>query len=139
MNGISLSPDESFVVSASADETVRQWAIESGRQIKVFHQENVDGKNPFGNFANAVALSSDGTRILSGGSSTLTWFWNIKDNNKHMHILRSHQSPIWTTLVSTDGFWGVTGSRTETICWKLMDGSQCRVSRRMHVASTSTR
>jgi WD40 repeat protein len=127
VNAISLSPDESFVVSASADETVRQWATESGRQIKGFHQEDLDKKDPSGNYANAVALSSDGTRVLSGGSSTLTWLWNIKNNDQPLHVLRGHQSPIWTTVLASDGFWAATGSRTETICWNLIDGKPVRV------------
>jgi WD40 repeat protein len=127
VNAVAISPDESFVVSASADETVRQWATESGRQIKGFYQEDLDRKDPYGNYANAVALSSDGSRILSGGSSTVTWFWNIRDNKQPLHVLRGHQSPIWTTVLSSDGIWGVTGSLTETICWNLISGKPIRI------------
>ena len=39
-----------------------------------------------------------------------------------LHVLRGHKSPIWMTLLSSDGLWAVTGSRTETICWNLIDG-----------------
>ena len=31
VNAIAVGPDDSFVVSASADETVRQWETDTGR------------------------------------------------------------------------------------------------------------
>ena len=127
VNAIALGPDDSFVVSASADETVRQWETDTARQIKVFHQADLDRADPFGNYANAVSLSSDGTKVLSGGSSTLTWLWNIKNNEEALHVLRGHKSPIWMTLLSSDGLWAVTGSRTETICWNLINGQQVTI------------
>ena len=89
VNAIAVGPDDSFVVSASADETVRQWETATGRQIKGFYQDDLDKVDPFGNYANAVALSSDGTKILSGGSSTLTWLWNIKNNGLIVRLASS--------------------------------------------------
>jgi len=124
VNSIAFTPDEKHAVSASADETVRIWEVLSGHQSKVFHQADLDRNDPYGNFANTVTVSRDGKRVLSGGSSKLLWLWNSRRTDEPVFVLRGHESDIWIAQLSSDGYWGVSGSRSETICWNLRDGSQ---------------
>ena len=124
VNSIAFTPDEKHAVSASADETVRIWEVLSGHQSKMFHQADLDGTDPWANFANAVTVSRDGKRVLSGGSSKLLFLWNSRKPDEPVFVLRGHESDIWNAQLSSDGYWGVSGSRSETICWNLRDGSQ---------------
>jgi WD40 repeat protein len=124
VNSIAFSPDQKHAISASADERVRIWDFLSGHQVRIFHQADLDGTDPGGNFANVVTVSRDGTAVLSGGSSKLLWLWNSRKPDDPVFVLRGHESDIWNTQISSDGYWGVSGSRSEAILWNLRDGSQ---------------
>jgi WD40 repeat protein len=124
VNSTAFTPDDKHAVSASADETVRIWDFLSGHQVRMFHQADLDGTDPGGNYPNVVTLSRDGTTVLSGGSSKLFWLWNSRKSDEPVFVLRGHESDIWNTQISSDGYWGVSGSRSETIFWNLRDGSQ---------------
>jgi WD40 repeat protein len=123
VNSIAFCPDERHAVSASADETVRIWDFTSGQQARMFYQADLDGTDPGGNYANVATVSRDGTKLLSGGSSKLLWLWNSRKSDEPVFVLRGHASDIWNTQISSDGDWGVSGSKSETILWNLRDGS----------------
>ena len=59
-----------------------------------------------------------------GKCRKLLWLWNSRKSDEPVFVLRGHESDIWNTQISSDGYWGVSGSRSETICWNLRDGSQ---------------
>ncbi len=126
VNSIAFFPDQKHALSASADETVRIWEFLSGHEAIMFHQADLDGSDPGGNYANVVTVSSDGKALLSGGSSKLLWLWNSRTSEEPVFVLRGHDSDIWNTRISSDGYWGVSGSRSETIFWNLRDGSQIK-------------
>jgi WD40 repeat protein len=95
----------------------------SGQQTRMFYQADLDGTDPGGNYANVATVSRDGTKLLSGGSSKLLWLWNSRKSDEPVFVLRGHASDIWNTQISSDGDWGVSGSKSETILWNLRDGS----------------
>ena len=58
---LAYSPDGRTIASASRDETIRLWDVESGQQVGdalTAHTDNVD----------SVVFSPDGQRIVSGST-----------------------------------------------------------------------
>ena len=91
VNSIAFTPDEKHAASASSDETVKIWDFLSGHQARTFYQADLDRTDPGGNYANAVTVSRDGKKLLSGGSSKLLWLWNSRKTDEPIFVLRGSQ------------------------------------------------
>ena len=61
----------SWVVSGSSDETVRLWNPATGASIAVLHGHNAS--------VNALAVTPDGQRILSGDASGRLYWWDASE------------------------------------------------------------
>ena len=92
------SPDNKFIVSASADCTVRLWSLSDYTCVRVFegHDDGVNDAN----------FSHDNTMIVSAGSDNKVLLWTI-DNGEctklHFHtdeVLHAQFSPDDATIVS---------------------------------------
>ena len=67
--GISVSPDEKYLASASEDKTVRLWEVATGQQIRVL--EGHTGE------VFSVVWSRDGEMIVSGGGDNTARIWGL--------------------------------------------------------------
>ena len=65
---LTISPDESLLASASADETVRLWNIKTGREVQCFARTGE---------VMTVAFSSDGLELVSVTSEGMFRAWDI--------------------------------------------------------------
>ncbi len=71
MNGVSLSPDGSRVLSASSDFTVRMWNTQTGAPIGIpleGHEGNV----------NCVSFSPCGQLAVTGSNDKTLKLWDTK-------------------------------------------------------------
>jgi WD40 repeat protein len=65
ITGVAFTPDGKSVVSAAMDRTVRVWDVATGDLARVIR---LPGHSGAGDFLMALALSSDGKTIATGGS-----------------------------------------------------------------------
>jgi len=75
-----FTPDDSLLVSASFDRTVRLWNVKEGRQVAQL------GVHP--QFALGVAFSPDGARVASIAKEGTLRIWNVR-RNACEHVLEA--------------------------------------------------
>ena len=115
------------MVSGSADNTVRLWDANTGRELRKFsgHTEGVIG----------VAFSPDGTRIASGSGGRFgRWggwdyavhLWDA-NTGSHLRTLNGHRDRVNSLSFSPDGATLASGSYDDTArLWDVNTGSHLR-------------
>ncbi|KAL5084168.1 hypothetical protein Trisim1_012244 [Trichoderma cf. simile WF8] len=111
---VAFSPNSSLLASASDDETIRLWNINTGECIEEFkgHNERV----------NSVAFSHDSLSVLSGSDDRTTRLWCI-DTGKCVETLKGHHFPVTAVAFSHDSSVIASASRDKTIrLWRVNTG-----------------
>ena len=94
-----FSPDGKRIVSASADNTVRIWDVETGKEIRKFekHTDQV----------NSAAFSPDGKRIVSASDDKTVRIWNA-ETGEEIHRFEEYSNDVRSAAFSPDGKLVVT-------------------------------
>jgi WD40 repeat protein len=71
-----FSGDGQWVASASADDTVRVWAIDSATELISLHVARARKMEFFGQHVRSVAFTPDGT-LITGDAEGILGFWRV--------------------------------------------------------------
>ncbi len=113
VSNLALSPDGKYVLSASADGTVRLWDIETGQEIRRF-SGHASG-------AYSVAFSSDSKKILTGGQDGTVLLWNIESHPELPTF--TGQNDMYAAAFSLDGKYLATNViSNELRLWDISSG-----------------
>jgi WD40 repeat protein len=95
-----VSPDASFIVSASEDRTLKVWDRRTGDEVSTLHGH--DGA------VRVCAVAPDGSYVVSASDETLL----ISDltGQRGRRTLRGHAGPVNACAVSPDGSFVVSAS-----------------------------
>ncbi|MFB2972733.1 WD40 repeat domain-containing protein, partial [Aerosakkonema sp. BLCC-F183] len=98
--------DGKYIVSGSADKTVRLWDSKGNPigQPLVGHQESVT----------SVTVTPDGKYIVSGSADKTVRLWDIKGNPIGEPLV-GHESAVTSVAVTPDGKYIVSGSYDKTV------------------------
>ncbi len=111
VNSVEFSSDNEMLLSASRDESVRIWDIESGEVL-----ENLWGHN--GNVSVAT-FSPDDSMIASGGSEGTVLIWDT-ETGEIIAEFTEHEDGVTDIVFSSDGSTVVSASSDETVkVWTL--------------------
>jgi len=111
IRAVAISFDGSKAISASADNTLKFWDIETllVRRTLVGHTDHVV----------AVAMTPDGTRALSGSQGGLVKAWNL-ESGLFLRNLEGHTGSISALAVTSDFTRGVSVSKDGNLnVWDL--------------------
>ena len=73
---------------------------------------------------NAVALSSDGRRAVSGSADNTLRMWDL-ESGQTLQTLQGHTDWVLAAALTPDGRYAVSGSRDYTLrVWNLKDGKE---------------
>jgi WD40 repeat protein len=115
VNDAHISPDGSYVVTASSDRTARVWAIDLDKPAGFLETSAI-----------RVAFSPDGLSLatVSGKSAQI---WNVKSRQQTMELV-GHTDRVSSGKFSADGMRLLTGSMDRTArIWDIASGKAITV------------
>jgi WD40 repeat protein len=106
INALVFSPDGALLASASSDETVRFWDIQTGGPCSCLqgHSDNV----------NAIDFSPDGKLLASASDDGTVMLWDVQDRNLEA-TLSDDSEDVTAVLFSPDGKLIASASRDEIV------------------------
>ena len=116
MNGVAVSPDGQYIISASSDKTLKIWELETGKERCTFAEHS--------SWVNGVAVSPDGQYIISALSDNTVKMWELK-TGKEVQILAGHSDLVNGVAVSPNGQFIVSVSEDQKLkLWEVLTGRE---------------
>src|SRR5262245_24584051 len=115
VNGVTFSPDEKLLASASEDGTVTLWAVSTGEAT---------GRLKLHSRCYSVAFSSDGTLLASGGDKGKIIIEDVV-SRKIRHTLSGNSEFVRSLVVSPNGRFLASGGLYGRVkVWNFATGSE---------------
>jgi WD40 repeat protein len=118
VTAVALTPGGEQAVSASLDNTLKVWDLETGQELRTLigHSSWVHG----------VAISPDGRRVISASEDGTLKLWDF-DSGHELHTLSGHVNAVNATAVTSEGRFAVSASSDKTLkVWDLVSGKEIR-------------
>jgi WD40 repeat protein len=116
VTAVAATADGTRAVSASYDQTLKVWDLESGKELQTLagHRDAV----------NSVAVTPDGKRAVSASSDRTLKMWDL-ESGKELRTLAGHSSLVAAVAVTPDGKRAVSASDDQTLrIWDLESGKE---------------
>ena len=112
-----VTPDGRRVVSASGDNTLIVWALETGEAKQILTGHN--------GYVTSVVVTPDGHRVISGSLDATVRVWDFEDG-REVFVFRGHTRPIEALSVTPDSKCVISASDDGTLrVWDLVTGVHC--------------
>jgi hypothetical protein len=130
ITSVAVSPDGRYVVSGDMRVDVMLWDILNGKMLWKINGHKMTAGGTAENWVLSTAITSDGKKLLSGGSSdNLLKIWDI-NTGKILNNLEGHEGSLFlgtasihSIAVSSDGKKAVTAGGDKTVrLWDLEKG-----------------
>ncbi|GLC38825.1 hypothetical protein PLESTB_000711400 [Pleodorina starrii] len=113
---IATTPDSKYLVTGSADKTVRVWDVCTGYIMATLRGHTGE--------VSTVAVTPNGRRIVSSGADKVIFVWDFV-TGECKRALKGHKGAVSSMAVAPDGHFLVTGSHDKTVrVWDLMNGNE---------------
>jgi WD40 repeat protein len=116
VKAIIFSPDSRYVLSGSADSTLKLWEVETGAEIRTFqgHTDEIL----------SVDFSSDGKTALSGSADNTMKLWQV-DSGKEILTFQGHTAEVISVALSSDNCYALSIDRHFTFrLWDVNSGTE---------------
>ncbi|QRN92995.1 SIR2 family protein [Archangium violaceum] len=116
VNGCVVTPDGRYVVSASADGTLKVWEVETGREVATLkgHEGEVTG----------CAVTPDGRSVVSTSGDRTLKVWQM-ETGQEVATLKGHEGEVTCCAVTPDGRRVVSSSEDKTLkVWEVKTGRE---------------
>jgi NB-ARC domain-containing protein/WD40 domain-containing protein/apoptotic protease-activating factor 1-like protein len=114
VNGVAITPDGRRAVSASCDNTLRVWDLESRQSLRTLEGHS--------SFVRGVAITPDGRRVVSASRDNTLRVWELEDGES-LRTPEGHSSYVTGVAITPDGRRAVSASWVRTLLvWDLEGG-----------------
>jgi WD40 repeat protein len=114
VNGCAISPDGSFIVSASSDKTLKIWDARAGKERLTLAGHTWDVKG--------CAISPSGSLVVSASKDWTLRVWDIGTGKERL-TLKGHTGWVNGCAISPDGSFIVSASGDKTLkVWDARTG-----------------
>ena len=120
-----LGDDESTAFSGSKDGSIVKWDLRSGRRLRTMSRVRKGGDKMDGHTGTvlALALSSDGKYLASGGTDRELCVWDAKACEV-LYKLRGHRDTVTCLAFRKNTYTLYSGSADRTVkVWDLTEGA----------------
>ncbi len=116
VNSVAFSPDGKTLASASTDNTIKLWNLDTGKEITTLsgHSDRV----------NSVAFSPNGKTLASASTDKMIKLWNL-DTGEEITTLSGHRDSVNSVAFSPNGKTLASASPDKMIkSWNLDTGEE---------------
>jgi tricorn protease-like protein len=111
---VAVTADGRYAVSGSADETLKVWELETGREVRALAGHLY--------WVMAVEMTPDGRYAVSGSNDKTLRVWEL-ETGREARALARHSDCVRAVAVTQDGRYAVSGSDDRTLrVWELETG-----------------
>jgi hypothetical protein len=128
---VAVTPDGTWIVSGSGDSTVRVWDRASGLPERTLtgHGKTSSLETTSSKSVNVVAVTPDGTKIVSGGADHRVIIWDLASGHLERRLIYApensfHNVGVDALAITPDGTKIVSRCNDHTIFWDLASGHQ---------------
>src|SRR5438876_316712 len=116
VNSCAVSPDGTWIVSASNDKTLKMWDAQSGTECLTLKGHT--------HWVRGCAVSPDGTWIVSASTDNTLKVWDAHTGAERF-TLKGHTRGVRGCAVSPDGAWIISASEDNTLkVWDAQSGTE---------------
>ena len=119
VRSVHFSNEGHFLASGGADGSVRIWELETGKQLRIWIQEDL--------FVEDICFSPTGAFLAIAGSDENVRIWKFLEDNEPW-ILRGHLNQVRGVGYSSDGCLLASSSTDGTIrIWNVPSGELAQI------------
>ena len=112
--GVAVTADGQRAVSASKDQTLKVWDLESGEALRTLEGHS--------DVVRSVALTGNGRRAVSASNDFTLKVWDL-GSGEELRTLEGHSDVVRSVALTGDGRRAVSASRDQTLkVWDLESG-----------------
>jgi WD40 repeat protein len=104
ITSLAFSPDGRYAYSGSADKTLRQWEVATGKELRC-----IAGFNEGGVYA--INVTADGRKLLAGSWGGEFRLWDI-ESARTVQSFKGYANIVSSISISPDGKRALSGSNT---------------------------
>ncbi|MEZ2315169.1 MAG: WD40 repeat domain-containing protein, partial [Microcoleus sp.] len=118
VNAVAIAPDGKTAISASFDQTLKIWDIDSGRELRTL-TDHTSG-------VSAVAIAPNGKTAVSASADKTLKIWDT-DSGTELRTLTGHAHRVTAVAIAPDGKTAISASSDNTLkIWDTDSGTELR-------------